>query len=242
MKRMDEYVIVSNKLINANHVYEIVLEGNGCHMIPGQFVEVKLPNKFLNRPFSVAYQDGCQLHIVYRVVGSGTEEMSTMKLGDSLSILSGLGNGFTIDEEKQPLLIGGGTGVAPLYYLACSLIDRGINPTVLLGFKNEQDSIYLDKFLELGNVLMAYENNEKYHYVTDYIPELTNSYDYFYGCGPYPMLKQVSSLLTCEGEVSLESRMGCGFGQCKGCSIETNEGMRTICKDGPVFQKKLVKW
>ena len=240
MKEINEYTILSNEEINRNHVYEIILEGKGSLMKPGQFVEVKIPGKFLRRPFSVAYQDQDQLHLVYRVVGSGTEQLSCMKRGNSLEILSGLGNGFDIEKSNQPLLIGGGTGTAPLYQLACSLIDKGINPQILLGFRNPSDAFYLDQLSELGSVKVAYESNEKYRYVTDYMDEL--EYDYFYGCGPYPMLREVSKKAITDGEVSLEARMGCGFGQCKGCSIETNEGMKTICKDGPVFQKKLVRW
>lgn len=242
MKKIEEYKILSNEEINQNSVYEIILEGNCERMEPGQFVEVKLPGKFLRRPFSIAYQTEKTLHLVYRTIGSGTEQLSHMKQGESLEILTGLGNGFTLEQSNYPLLIGGGTGVAPLYQLACSLIDKGVDPTILLGFKNEKDTIYLDKFLELGEVFISYENHNKYRYVTDYIRKLNNHYDYYYGCGPFPMLKAIANMLPIEGEVSLESRMGCGFGQCKGCSIETVDGMKTICKDGPVFQKKLVKW
>ena len=233
MKRINEYLILSNEKLNDNSVYEIILEGNSSGITPGQFVQVKLPEKFLPRPFSIAYHTDNTLHIVYRVVGSGTMKMTEFKEGDKLKILTGLGNGFHLDiDTKYPLLIGGGTGVAPLYDLACSLIDKGIEPKILLGFKNPEDSIYIDKFETIGDTYLAYETNDKYRYVTDYIKEWNEKslpYDYFYGCGPKPMLQKVSEITLSDGEVSLESRMACGFGQCKCCSIETEEGMKTVC-------------
>ncbi len=246
MKRIDEYSILSNERINENDVYEIILVGNSYGIKPGQFVQVRLPGKFLSRPFSIAYHTDDTIHIVYRVVGSGTEAMSNLVEGEKLTLFTGLGNGFDLEvDTKNPLLIGGGTGVAPLYDLLCSLIDRGIDVKVLLGFRNENDSFYVSKFEELAPSYVSYESNEKYRYVTDYIKEFHEEgidYDYFYGCGPKPMLKAVNDVILSDGEVSLEARMACGFGQCKCCSIETNEGMKTVCKEGPVFKKTLVKW
>ncbi len=250
MKTRDKYSVLSNELINKNDVYEMILDGNSYFIEPGQFVNVYVPGKFLARPISVAYHnDMDRLYLVYRVVGEGTEEMSNMKEGDSLDILTGLGNGFDMSvDTKNPLLIGGGTGVAPIYDLACHLIDKGIEPSILLGFRNREDAFYLDKFEQIADVYVAYEYDKKYKYVTDYIKDFNEGsdyaglYDYFYACGPMPMLKAVNDVILTDGEVSLESRMACGIGQCKCCSTETEEGMKTLCKDGPVFKKQAVKW
>ena len=243
MKKFQEYEILSNKEIHKN-IYELIVEGDIGEINPGQFVNIEIPNKYLLRPFSVAYYEQEKMHIIYKVVGSGTEILAKIGHGERLKILTGLGNGFDLEEEtKKPLLVGGGTGVAPIYYLACKLIDKGINPTLLLGFKNQEESIYLDRFQEFSNCFITYEDHSKYRFVTDYMKEWNDAvYDYYYACGPKGMLKAVSDMSTTEGEMSLESRMGCGVGQCKCCSIKTNEGMKTLCKDGPVLKKRLVKW
>ena len=240
-KEWEEYIIVSNEEINKN-IYEIILEGEKINLEPGQFVNVRIPNKFLARPFSIADYEKNRLHIVYKVVGSGTEILGKEKKGNLLKVLTGLGNGFDLEvPAKKPVLIGGGTGAAPIYYLARKLLEKGINPEIILGFRREEESIYLEKFKALKKCLIAYETSTNHPLVTDYLKELED-YDYFYACGPKPMLKAITNLSAKEGELSLESRMACGIGTCKCCSIETEEGMKTLCKDGPVLKKKLVKW
>ena len=239
-KKWGEYKIVENQEINKS-IYEILLEGENTNIQPGQFVNVRIPNQFLARPFSIADFDKNQMHIVYKVVGRGTEILSKEKVGNNLKVLTGLGNGFDLDEQTtKPVLIGGGTGVAPIYYLARKLLEKGIDPGIILGFRSKEDSIYLEKFQAFKNCWIAYESDHLL--VTDYLKEMEKNYDYFYACGPKPMLKAISELTEMDGEVSLESRMACGIGQCKCCSTETTEGMKTLCKDGPVLKKRLVKW
>ena len=246
MKKNTEFQIISNHKVNKSNIYELVLKGDTEGIKPGQFVNIKIPNKYLPRPFSVAYHDDKNLYIVYRVVGEGTEILSNLKENDTLKVLTNLGNGFDLNvDTKSPLLVGGGTGVAPIYDLASNFSNKGIEPKVLLGFRNKEDAFYLDKFDHITHSYIAYETNTDYKYPTDYIRkfnDLNINYDYFYACGPKLMLKGVSEIALSDGEVSIEGRMACGIGQCKCCSIETAEGMKTICKNGPVLKKDLVKW
>lgn len=247
MKIRENYIIKSNKEI-ANNIYEIILKGNTKAITqPGEFVNVMIPGLFLPRPISVCYSDQENLYLVYKVVGEGTEVLSKMVPNETLTILTGLGNGFDINNDsKKPLLIGGGVGVAPLYKLAVELEKRNRNATVIMGFKNREEEFYYEKFKKIFKTYITFEQdsiNQDEKLVTDVLKKLPiDDYDYFYACGPKPMLKSVCDIVPIDGEVSLESRMACGIGQCKCCSIETNDGMKTLCKDGPVLKKNLVRW
>lgn len=246
MKKRDSFVIESNKLI-AKDVFEMVLCGDtSAIQQPGEFVNVTVPGKFLSRPISVSFSDERSVTLIYKVVGEGTEILSQLKPNQELVLLTGLGHGFNVDvDTKKPLLIGGGMGVAPLYKLAFELKKRDKDATIITGFRSREDVILYEKLCELYPTHVTLEDalhlNEKR--VTDLLQHLTlEDYDYFYACGPKPMLKAVCDMALTDGEVSLESRMACGIGQCKCCSIETNDGMKTLCKDGPVLQKGLVRW
>ena len=157
-----------------------------------------------------------------------------------------IGNGFDIDNEcERPLLVGGGVGVPPLYRLTRDLIARGKEVTVVLGFNTESEIFYAEEFEALGaKVVIATADGSVgvKGFVTDAIRESGVEYDYFYSCGPLPMLKALCSATTTSGEVSLEERMGCGFGICMGCSIQTTKGAKRVCKEGPVFKKEEVIW
>lgn len=215
---------------------------------PGQFVNIAIPKKFLRRPISVSryFTRERGLHLLYNVVGEGTEILSKMKPGRELDILIGLGNGFSIpDEIKRPLLLGGGIGAAPLLQLGYDLMSNGIKPQVIIGYNTVKDSFGIEKELrDMG--ITAYiatvdGSAGTKGFVSDVIEEKKINFDYFYACGPMPMLKALSSLPT-EGELSLECRMGCGFGACMCCSLETVKGSKRICKDGPVFKKSELIW
>ena len=212
----------------------------------GQFVEIALDGLYLRRPISVCnYEDG-ELTLIYKVVGKGTDLMSQMAEGTQLDVLTGLGNGFNIDHEcEKPLLVGGGVGVPPLYRLTRDLIARGKDVTVVLGFNTESEIFYAEKFEELGaKVIIATADGSVgvKGFVTNAIAESGIEADYFYSCGPLPMLKALCQSLEIDGEVSLEERMGCGFGICMGCSIQTTKGAKRVCKEGPVFKKEEVIW
>ena len=228
-------------------IYEMHLAGDVSGVTrAGQFVEIALDGLYLRRPISVCNHDEGELTIIYKVVGKGTDLMSQMAGGTELDVLTGLGNGFDTEHDcEKPLLVGGGVGVPPLYRLTRDLVARGKDVTVVLGFNTESEIFYAEKFEELGaKVILATADGSVgvKGFVTDAIRESGVEADYFYSCGPLPMLKALCNSLEIDGEVSLEERMGCGFGICMGCSIHTTKGAKRVCKDGPVFKKEEVIW
>lgn len=240
------YKVVSNVRLSAKTM-RMVLEGDTQYITcAGQFVNVAVEGKFLRRPISVCDYDEKTITLLYDVVGEGTKAMSLMEEGTVLDLLTGLGNGFSEDEPtRHPVLLGGGIGCAPLYNLAKKLIARGVEPVVILGFNSEADVVAEDMFRELGiatYVATVDGSCGTKGFVTDVIREESVQGDYFYACGPMPMLRAVCNGLEWSGEVSLDERMACGFGVCMCCSIETKSGVKRICKEGPVFRKEDLIW
>ena len=210
---------------------------------PGQFVNIKIDGLFLRRPISVCDRTDNELTIIYKVVGNGTDEMSRMENGQILDVLTGLGNGYDLTLcGENPLLLGGGVGVPPMYMLAKKLIEQGKSVSVILGFNTESEVFYENEFKALGcdvTVSTVDGSYGKKGFVTDALPE---NYSYFYCCGPEPMLKAVFKGTKTSGQFSFEERMGCGFGACMGCSCKTVTGYKRICKDGPVLKKEEILW
>ena len=238
------FTIVSNELI-ARDVYRMVLAGDtGDLQVPGRFVNIELDGFYLRRPISVNDVNEKELTIVYKAVGEGTRAMSRYLPGKQLDVLTGLGNGFTMKEESvKPVLVGGGVGVPPMYLLCKRLIEKGVKPQVVLGFASEADVILADDFRALGVDVHIATNDGSCGikgFVTDAMKTL--DYDYFYACGPAPMLKALCDQTNTSGQLSFEERMGCGFGACMGCSCETKYGKKRICKDGPVLEKEEIIW
>ena len=227
-------------------VYKMTLKGDTSAIErPGQFVNIQLDGLYLRRPISVCDVCGDELTIIYKVVGKGTEQMSTFTTGKQLDILTGLGNGyFTYFGGDKPLLIGGGVGVPPLYKLAKDLLSEGKTPTVIIGFNTAKEIFYKWEFEKLGIKVLVTTVDGSFGikgFVTDAIKEV-GEYTYVYTCGPEPMLKSVYNATTTSGEFSFEERMGCGFGACMGCSCKTKYGNKRICKDGPVLVKEEIIW
>lgn len=240
------FEIVSNRALTPL-IYEMRLKGDTSAITrPGQFVELSIEGLFLRRPISVCNFDEGELTLVYKVVGKGTADMAAMQVGRKVDVLTGLGNGFNADAECQrALLVGGGVGVPPLYRLARELLAKGREVTVVLGFNTAAELFYEEEFKTLGvNLVVATVDGSKgvKGFVTDAIRESGVAFDYFYSCGPLPMLKALSQSVTADGELSLEERMGCGFGICMGCSIQTASGAKRVCKEGPVFKKEEILW
>lgn len=239
------YEILKNVKI-ANDIYEMVLKGDTSGITnPGQFINIKLEGLYLRRPISICDYDAETITIIYKVVGHGTEQMSEMSSGEVLDVLVGLGNGFHTEKCKNnALVIGGGVGVPPMFNLAKKLIAEGKNVTAVLGFNTAKDVFYEEKFKEIGaNTLIATADGSvgTKGFVTNVI-ETLSGYDYFFTCGPEPMLKAVYNTTTASGELSFEERMGCGFGACMGCSCKTKYGNKRICKDGPILEKEEIIW
>ncbi len=236
----------SNRQI-APSIYEMVLDGDVAAVSnAGQFVEISLEGLFLRRPISVCDYTDKSLTLVYKCVGRGTRQMAELKPGVVLDVLCGLGNGFNVEQEcRHALLVGGGVGTPPLYALARQLKAKGRQVTVVLGFNTASEVFYAEEFKALGvDVVIATADGScgVKGFVTDAIRTIDATYDYFYSCGPLPMLKALSEQCTVDGELSLEERMGCGFGICMGCSIMTRSGAKRVCKEGPVFKKEDIIW
>ena len=211
---------------------------------PGQFVNIRLEGKFLRRPISVCDWEDGKLTLVYKVVGRGTEQLRRMRPGETLSVLTGLGNGFDVSKSGEtPLLIGGGVGTPPLYRLCRELTARGCRPTVILGFATAAEVFYEEEFRALGAAVYVTTADGSYGqrgFVTDAMEAL--QYSFFYACGPEPMFRAIQRVATAAGEYSFEERMGCGFGACMGCSCRTLTGFKRICKEGPVMESEEILW
>ncbi len=240
------YTVTANEPLT-HKTWRMRLSGDTSELTrAGQFVNLMIDGKYLRRPISVSDYNSGELMLLYDVVGSGTKAMSEMKPGTEINTLTGLGNGFTEDmDTEHPVLLGGGIGCAPLLNLARKLLARGITPTVILGFNTAKDVAMKEDFKEIGldAIICTVDGSDGVKgFVTDAINALPFRPDYFYACGPMPMLRAVCTGLDFPGEVSLESRMGCGFGACMCCSIETKDSAKRICKDGPVFSKDELIW
>lgn len=240
------YRVVTNEPLTPD-VWRMVLAGDTQWITrPGQFVNIELEGLYLRRPISICDWDDDTITIIYKVVGRGTEQMSRMVSGQELDVLTGLGNGFDTDVDcAQPLLVGGGVGVPPLYRLAKELIARGRKVSVVLGFNTAKELFYADEFRALGAdvyVSTADGSVGTKGFVTDAIRENNIDFDFFYSCGPLPMLKALCDNTQVSGELSFEERMGCGFGACMGCSCKTLTGNKRICKEGPVMKREEIIW
>ena len=236
------FEISSNQALTRD-VYRMVLRGDTSGITnPGQFVEIALPGKFLRRPISVNDWDADSLTLIYKVVGQGTEQMAQLPVGTKLDVLTGLGNGYdTALSGEKPVLVGGGVGVPPLYALCKKLLAQGKHPSVVLGFNKESEIFLKEKFEALGvpvSIATADGSVGTKGFVTDVLRGL--DYSYFYSCGPMPMFRAMEQVVKTSGEYSFEERMGCGFGACMGCSIQTKSGAKRVCKDGPVFIREEV--
>jgi dihydroorotate dehydrogenase electron transfer subunit len=189
--------------------------------------------------------------------GRGTTWLSKKKSNDWLSILGPLGNGFIIKpESKNLMLIAGGVGIAPIYFLAETAVAAGKNVTIIHGarLRDHLLPISLPKKLFNGgvhpaNVNVVYatdDGTEGYKGpATDLIPAYLDGIDQVFACGPAEMYRTMSGMKELQGksvQISLEIMMGCGIGVCYGCTIRTKSGLKQVCKDGPVFEIGEVEW
>ncbi|MCQ2794843.1 MAG: dihydroorotate dehydrogenase electron transfer subunit [Bacilli bacterium] len=237
--------IKENKLI-AKNTYRLVLTGdltNKYPYRPGSFVNLLIPGFYLRRPISICDINNKEVVLIYKVVGKGTLQLSKMKKGE-INTLVDMGNGYNISPVKNTaLLVGGGAGIPPMYYLAKELLKKKKHVITVLGFNSEKEIFYDNEFKKLGvKVVIATLDGSVgvKGLVTDAMKGL--KYDYVYACGPIPMLKAIYKDAKAPGQYSLEERMGCGFGVCRGCSIKTKAGIRRVCKDGPVFKGEDIIW
>jgi dihydroorotate dehydrogenase electron transfer subunit len=241
-----KYTVVDNRWIGTNTMMMILEGSTERFSAPGQFINIAVPGFTLRRPISVCDIEGDYITIVYDVVGHGTEALSEMEAGRKLDILPALGNGFDMSKcGERPVLLGGGVGCPPIYSLAKNLLSIDVLPTVVLGFNTDERMIMIEQFENLDIPFYVATVDGSYGtqgFVTDVIAREALNPDYFYACGPLPMLRALCTQLDIPGQVSLEARMACGFGVCMCCSLETRRGPKRICKDGPVFDKEDLIW
>ncbi|WP_082234235.1 dihydroorotate dehydrogenase electron transfer subunit [Halobacillus massiliensis] len=248
-----EWMTIVNHQRIAHQTYLMEIEGEIASMVetPGQFVHIQISDSFfLRRPVSIADVSPVKgtITILYKVLGEGTEALTTKLPGEKIDIVGPGGKGFPVDEVEKghALLIGGGIGIPPLYYLAKQLKAKGHHITSVLGYRSEEDLFYVREFEELGEVRITTNDGSAgiKGFVTDALPDL-NSVDCYFTCGPTVMLKNVKKELTGKpGYISIEERMGCGIGACFACVMETpcnsEKDYVKVCSDGPVFRPEEV--
>jgi dihydroorotate dehydrogenase electron transfer subunit len=221
----------------------------------GQFVMVACGDEtVLRRPISVHSNDDDKLALLYMVVGKGTEWLTHLKEGSSLDMLGPLGNGFQVAEAPKGiqsyLMIAGGIGIAPLRFLV-EKVRASCRQIIVLQGAATATRLYPKELLPPDvSMAVATEDGTAGHkgLITDLIPSFTTTADEIFVCGPMPMLKYVAEnqktlrLADKPVSLSLEMRMACGLGVCYGCTIRTKNGLKQVCKDGPVFDMNEIVW
>lgn len=256
------FTVESNRPLSPG-VFEMTLSGDASSISrPGQFVELSIPGHFLRRPISVCDWTNHSLKLLIRVAGDGTAWLRNAATGTAIDILLPLGNGFDITAIPAgafTILAGGGIGIAPLFALAKSILASGRDCRAALGFRSRSDVFFADRFAAIGcDVAIATEDGSlgTKGFVTNLLTPPTqcapsavgietsaSPLPYMFACGPMPMLRALAALQGFSGaQFSLEAHMGCGFGACMGCTIETACGPARICHEGPVFTKEVLAW
>ena len=252
-KQITDFKLVEKQDFGRSVLLRLRAEQPLPEIMPGQFVQVRIdgsPSTYLRRPVSIHDVDFMRNEITLLVqqVGEGTRRLASAKMGDIINMILPLGNGFSFPERGEKcLLVGGGIGIAPLYYFAKMLNEKGIRPTLLLGGKSELDLLRLADYQKLGETYVTTENGSlgEKGFVTMHSLWEQQSFDKIYVCGPKPMMKAVAKLAAEKNtwcEVSLENLMACGLGACLCCVEDTVDGHVCVCKEGPVFNTRRLKW
>lgn len=263
-KTSQKYAIKSNKEVVPDH-FELVVRAPwlAATARPGQFVQVRAAETgtepLLRIPLGVHKVHKEDISLLYRVVGRGTRVLSGRRPGEQIDILGPLGNGFDLapfenDRKRKAVLVAGGHGMAPLYFLAQRLEALGVEVEVLQGVCEARHILCREGVQELGiEMTIATECGAVGHkgYITDLLEEDKDRFigdgaqHLIFGCGPRPMLKALAALARRHGfsaSLSLDAYMACGIGVCLGCAVETVSGYRYVCKDGPVFGSEEILW
>jgi dihydroorotate dehydrogenase electron transfer subunit len=242
----------------ARGITQLVLEDAyvARHAAAGQFINLytKDPTRMMPRPFGVSAVEGDAITLIFAVVGSGTLDFSRLRAGDSIDVLGPLGRGFDMSRSARYVLVGGGLGIPPLLYAAQQLMARSdADSLALLGYRDIRyaDSIasrYCDAVRSIdeseGNVITLL-NRHLGGLDGDECGEGKSGETIILSCGPHPMMKAVAQWASAHAipsQLSLEARMGCGFGSCVACVEDTVEGRKKVCMDGPVFTADELGW
>lgn len=254
MKTVKLPLLEKEALSSGGRLWRLKFRAPGIEAQPGQFVNIEVPGHYLRRPISVSDYDGETLSLVVQIVGEGTRKIVETPVGAELDMLTGLGNRFSLPQNVgngTVYAIGGGVGYAPLIGLLKMIKGKTERqPVAVFGFNGREDVPEADiaDLRENGIRVEVCTMKGDYGHAGNAVEIARKIMDeedlkpgYFYTCGPLAMMKWVCARIDCEGELSLEARMGCGFGACMGCSIPTADGPRRICKDGPVFLKSKIE-
>lgn len=255
-KFIHDFEVVSNNRLNALHfLLKLHCTEKLPPILPGQFAEIRIDKSFttyLRRPFSIHDVDYGQNTISFLVkqLGEGSGKLGTITSGETVNIVYPLGNGFRQPEGGKVLLVGGGCGVAPLLMLAKHLHKSGISVTTLMGGRNVEDILQPEEYRKYGGVMITTDDGSagEKGMVTEHSLFRGNLSDFcqVYTCGPEPMMKAVAAIAAGQGipcQVSLENTMACGIGVCLCCVVETLDGNKCVCTEGPVFDANyLTNW
>ena len=255
-KYIEEAKVVGQRILNATtKQIDLIAPRIAAEAVPGQFVNVQVSNRtapLLRRPLGVAGVDRNYgtVSLIYRIVGDATNILADVCSGDHLSLVGSLGHGFD-RSAKHPLLVGGGTGLAPLLYLADTFVEEGIRPDVLMGGRTAEDVFWKDLYDGIaGRTGITTDDGTlgTKGTVMALLPDMLEkgNYDCVYVCGPVPMMKAVSAVVLEKGikcQVSLEKYMACGLGACLTCSCQGIGRRLKVCQDGPVFwAEEVAEW
>lgn len=262
MKRAIRKVIRNKKVGEDYYLLEIEAPEIAVSGNPGQFVHIKISENdlshdpLLRRPFSLHDSDRNRgiIKLVYRIVGRGTELMTDLSRGDKIDILGPLGQGFNTNyNSRKILIIGGGMGIVPLYFLTKEIMDSNEVMILLGGNSTPELQYFVDIFsgLNVGQAAATIDGSIGCcGTVIDLWKELDANEenlntDFLYSCGPEVMLEKIQKIAEnrdIKGQISLEEKMGCGIGVCLSCVCETESGHKCLCKEGPVLSLNEVKF
>lgn len=238
------------EIVAADH-YLLKLKMKNASFRPGQFINIKTSegtDPLLRRPFSIFDADGENFTIVVRVIGRGTELICGMYPGE-IDVIGPSGNGFTEEKGKNVLLVGGGVGNAPLFYLMRELKAAGSRVTYIYCSRSKNFVFERERYRALADefILTTDDGSDGVRgFATDVMADRISmkGYDRIYTCGPNPMMEKVVRLADSSTpvEVSVENYFGCGVGLCVGCTVDTVSGYKRACVDGPVFDGRAVLW
>lgn len=246
---MAKLINIPEKVAEDHYLLKIQYEGTECE--PGQFINIKATENYdplLRRPFSIFDAGSNIMEVVIRVIGKGTKLISNMEPGD-IDIVGPTGKGFTMEENGDLLLVGGGVGNAPLLYLMRKLKEKGNRLTYIYCARNSDYIFNEEKFRELADEVIittddgsagvkGFATEVMSHIISD------SKFDRIYTCGPDPMMGRVVKIAheDVPVEVSVENYFGCGVGLCVGCTVDTIDGFKRACVEGPVFNGRDILW
>lgn len=255
MKKVQDCLVHQILHLNTdNYILELKVPSGISPIRAGQFAEIRIdssPDVFLRRPFSILDVDYSEQTIQFyiKIVGKGTRRLGHLHAGDTVNLIYPLGNHFSIPDEGNVLIIGGGSGIAPFVLLGRELQQNGVGMTFLIGGCRRNDILLTDRFASFGEVLVTTEDGSlgEKGLVTQHsvLKQEPFRFNLIIACGPEPMMRAVAEIAHMKGvscEVSLENLMACGFGVCLCCITETTEGNKCVCTDGPVFNINNLAW